>query len=86
MSRYGYLKVFQRVPWTSRYRESTVSKNIQECHNHEKMTSQDIKRKREKETSNDKTDATLETTDAHRKKELQQRNCVGRLLWVGLVA
>ena len=24
MSKYGYLEVFQRVPWTSRYRESTV--------------------------------------------------------------
>ena len=24
MSRYGYLEVFQRVPWNSRYRESTV--------------------------------------------------------------
>ena len=24
MSRYGYLEVFQRFPWTSRYRESTV--------------------------------------------------------------
>ena len=25
MSKYGYLEVFQRVPSTSRYRESTVS-------------------------------------------------------------
>ena len=25
MSKYGYLEVFQRVPLTSRYRESTVS-------------------------------------------------------------
>ena len=24
MSRYGYLEVFQRVPWNSRYGESTV--------------------------------------------------------------
>ena len=24
MSRYGYLKVFQRVPWNSRQRESSV--------------------------------------------------------------
>ena len=24
MSRYGYLEVFKRVSWTSRYRESTV--------------------------------------------------------------
>ena len=27
MSRYGYLEVFQRVPWNSRQRESTVSSN-----------------------------------------------------------
>ena len=27
MSKYGYLEVFQRVPLTSRYRESTVSES-----------------------------------------------------------
>ena len=24
MSKYGYLEVYKRVPWTSRYRESTI--------------------------------------------------------------
>ena len=28
MSKYGYLEVFQSVPWNSRKRESTVEKNL----------------------------------------------------------